>query len=109
MAADLFPRCAHVESIVVLGGKKDSIKIKVDTEALESSGRTATNNDIKEYIENKYGFKVTSAYIGQVKAKLGIRQHENYRPAAEGGRKPCVCPKPKEDAIVDALQHFKFI
>ena len=109
MAADLFPRCSHVESIVVLGGKKDSIKIKVDTEALESSGKTATNNDIKAYISDKYGFNVTSAYIGQVKAKLGIRQHENYRPAAEGGRKPCICPKPKEDAIIDALKHFNFI
>lgn len=103
------PNESHVESIVVLGGKKDSIKIKVDTEALESSGKTATNNDIKAYISDKYGFNVTSAYIGQVKAKLGIRQHENYRPAAEGGRKPCICPKPKEDAIIDALRHFNFI
>lgn len=103
------PSERHVESIVVLGGKKDSIKIKVDTEALESSGKTATNDDIKAYIKDKYGFNITSAYIGQVKAKLGIRQHENYRPAAEGGRKPCVCPKPKEDAILDALKHFNFI
>ena len=103
------PNESHEETIVVLGGKKDRLKISVDTADLEASGKTYTNDDIKDYIEQKYGYKVTSAYIGQVKAKLGIRQHENYRPAAEGGRKPCVCPKEKEEAIIEALKHFKFI
>ena len=98
-----------MESIVVLGGEKDRLKIKVDTETLESSGKTATNDDIKEYILNKYGFNVTSAYIGQVKAKLGIRQHENYNPARGGTRAPSMCPANKEEAIIDALKHFNFI
>lgn len=103
------PNERHVETIVVLGGEKDRLKISVRTDELESSGRTATNDDIKAYIKDKYGFNITSAYIGQVKAKLGIRQHENYRVGKPDGRKPSVCPKPKEDAILDALKHFNFI
>lgn len=103
------PNETHVETIVVLGGEKDRLKISVRTDQLESSGKTVTNNDIKEYISNKYGFNVTSAYIGQVKAKLGIRQHENYNPPRGGTRPPSMCPKVKEEAIIEALKHFNFI
>lgn len=109
---DLFPRTKHVESIVCLSRKEvsDYLRISVNTEDLETdAGRIYSNDDIKQYIEEKYGFKVHSAYIGQVREKLGIREHENYHDSHTSPRKPCVCPEEKEAAIMEALKHFGFI
>ena len=111
-AADLFPRCAHVETVALLGRKQvsDYLHIAVNTEDLETDvGRIYTNDDIKQYIEEKYGFKVHSAYIGQVREKLGIREHENYNISHTSPRKPTICPEEKEAAIMDALKHFGLI
>ena len=71
-------------------------------------GFLPTVNDIKAYVEKVYGFKVHSAYIGQVKGKLGIREHENYHNSHTNPRKT-ICPPEKEEAIVDALKHFGYI
>ena len=112
MAADLFPRCAHVESVVCLSRKEvsDYLRIAVNTADLETdAGTIYSNDDIKQYVEDKYGFKVHSAYIGQVREKLGIHQHENYNDSHTSPRKPTVCPEEKEAAIIDALKHFKLI
>lgn len=108
LCADLFPRCSHVETIVLLGGKNynGKINITVNTEGLENLAYKATTAEIKEYIKQEFNLNVTSAYIGQVKGKLGIREHENYRPAEEGKRKPSPCPQNKEEAIIAALKHF---
>ena len=72
-------------------------------------GFIPTVSDIKAYVEKVYGFKVHSAYIGQVKGKLGIREHENYNDRHTSPRKPTVCPEEKEAAIVDALKYFGLI
>ena len=112
LAADLFPRCSHVESIVCLSRKEvsDYLRISVNTEDLETdAGKIYSNDDIKQYVEEMYGFKVHSAYIGQVREKLGIREHENYNDSHTSPRKPCVCPEEKEAAIMEALKHFGFI
>ena len=111
-AADLFPRCSHVESVVCLSRKQvsDYLRISVNTADLETdAGVVYSNDDIKQYIEDKYGFKVHSAYIGQVREKLGIHQHENYNDSHTSPRKPTVCPAEKEAAIIDALKYFKLI
>ena len=108
----VYRECAHVESIVCLSRKEvsDYLRISVNTEDLETdAGRIYSNDDIKQYIEDKYGFKVHSAYIGQVREKLGIREHENYNDSHTSPRKPCVCPEEKEAAIMEALKHFGFI
>ena len=69
----------------------------------------ATYSEIKEYVLEKFGLKVSSLYIAQVKEKYGIIERENYNlPKTEGNRVP-KCPKEKEDAITDALQYFKMI
>ncbi len=111
-AADLFPRCSHVESVVCLSRKEVSnyLRIAVNTADLETdAGTIYSNDDIKQYVEDKYGFKVHSAYIGQVREKLGVHQHENYNDSHTSPRKPTVCPEEKEAAIIDALKHFKLI
>lgn len=117
---DLFPCCmdihgivsTHVETVALLGRKQvsDYLHIAVNTEDLETDvGRIYTNDDIKQYIEEKYGFKVHSAYIGQVREKLGIREYENYYDSHTSPRKTNACPEKKETAIIDALKYFGLI
>ena len=101
-----------MESVVCLSRKEvsDYLRIAVNTADLETdAGTIYSNDDIKQYVEDKYGFKVHSAYIGQVREKLGVHQHENYNDSHTIPRKPTVCPEEKEAAIIDALKHFKLI
>ena len=65
----------------------------------------ATYPEIKKYILDKYGFKVSSLYIAQIKDKCGLEKRENYN-LGEGKSKELVCPPEKEKAILDAFKHF---
>lgn len=56
----------------------------------------------------KYGFKVSTLYISQVKAKCGIIERECYN-KGEGKSRVLQCPKEKEEAIMDALRHFRMV
>lgn len=110
---DLFPRTSHVETVVSLVRKtpNDYIHVKLDLDDLDltAAEAKATYSEIKEYVLEKFGLKVSSLYIAQIKEKYGIIERENYNlPKTEGNRVP-KCPKEKEDAIVDALKHFKMI
>lgn len=76
---------------------------------LTSSEAKATYGEISRYIQEKYGFKVSNLYVAQIKRKYGIIERANYNfPKTDNPRVPR-CPKEKEDAIVDALKHFKMI
>lgn len=110
---DMFPRTVHVETVVSLVRKtpNDYIHVKLDLDDLDltAAEAKATYSEIKEYVLEKFGLKVSSLYIAQIKEKYGIIERENYNlPKTEGNRVP-KCPKEKEDAIVDALKHFKMI
>ncbi len=111
MAADLFPRCAHVETIVLLSKLPDTtVEVEIDMEELEeTAGQTkATYPVIKQYILDNYGFKVPSLYIAQVKRKYGLEVRENYnKPWSDNSRPAPNVPPKKEQAIVEALRHFK--
>ena len=69
----------HVETVVLLSDKKvDShVSIDLDVEKLEGKSGTATYAEIKAYVEEKFGFKVTSLYIGQIKNKVGLEKRKN--------------------------------
>lgn len=110
---DMFPHTVHVETVVSLVRKTpdDYIHVKLDLDDLDltASESKATYSKIKAYVLEKFGLKVSSLYIAQIKEKYGIIERENYNlPKTEGNRVP-KCPKEKEDAIVDALKHFKMI
>ena len=110
-AADLFPRCAHVETVVCLSRKKvnDRINFDINIEALpDRVSKTATYAEIKAYVLEHYGFKVSSLYIAQIKDKHGIKERENYN-IGEGKSKELICPPEKEEAITNALKHFNMI
>ncbi len=82
LAADLFPRCSHIETVVKLVRKKPDayIDITVDMDELDltASEAKATYQKIKDYIFEKHNVKVSSLYIAQVKQKYGIIERENY-------------------------------
>ena len=110
---DLFPRTTHVETVVQLVRKTPDtyIDITVDTDELDltSSESKATYEEIKDYVFERFGLKVSSLNIAQVKTKCGIIERDNYnKPKSENAKQP-QCTKDKEEAIMNDLRHFKMI
>ena len=113
MAADLFPRCAHVESVVTLSRKTPDDVIEIDLELDElditAAESKATYPEIKEYVLKHHGLKVSSLYIAQVKRKCGLEVGENYNLPSPNGRPQPQVPPEKEEAIRDALKYLAMI
>lgn len=109
---DMFPHTAHVETVVLLSQRRpdEHINIKFDLSELDITAieAKATYQEIKDYVFDKFGLKVSSLYISQVKAKCCITERENYNKGDGKNRVP-KCPKEKEDAIMDALRHFRMV
>ena len=109
---DMFPRTHHVETCVLLSKLKSSksVSIELDLDDLEitAAEAKATYGEIKEYILDKYGFKVSSLNIAQVKQECGIIERENFNKPSGKYRQP-KCPEHKFNAIKETLEHFKMI
>ena len=122
-AVDMFPATRHVETVVLLSHKKADSYIHIDVEFGEGEGKIpvdsiakraeaykpkekVTYKMIKEYIEAKYGFKVHTAYIAEVKRNLGLPMYDAPN-AVEELKQPRKHPTPeKVEAIKDALKYF---
>lgn len=113
LAVDMFPRTAHVETVMLLCQQKpdDHIYVELDLDELDatSAETKATYQEIKEYVLKHRGFNVSSLYIAQVKRKLGLEVGESYNKPKSLRTKTPVCPPNKESAIIDALKHFDMI
>ena len=99
---------SSVETVVLLSRKDVYERIKFDVNVEDLQGRassTATYSEIKAYILEKYGLKVSSLYIAQIKDKCGFEKRDNYN-IGEGKSKELICPPEKEEAIMDAFRHF---
>ncbi|MEQ2457104.1 23S rRNA (uracil(1939)-C(5))-methyltransferase RlmD [Flavonifractor hominis] len=112
-AVDMFPRTAHVETVCLLSklNAKQHIEINLDMDELDltDAEKKATYQEIKDYVLEHSGLKVSSLYIAQVKQKCGIIERENYnKPKSEDAKQP-QCPPDKEKAIEEALTHFGMI
>ena len=111
---DQFPQTVHVETVVLLSkGMVDSRKVKVDfsledMDLSEFKGK-ATYEQIKEYVLEETGLKVSSLYIAQIKKKCGLDVGENFNPAKSGNARQPQCTPEKEDAIMQAFRHFGII
>lgn len=110
---DLFPRTTHVETVVLLSklNTKQHIEVELNLDELDltAAESKATYEEIKEYVLEHTGLKVSHLYIAQVKQKYGIIERENYnKPKSENSRQP-KCPPEKEAAITEALKHFGMI
>ena len=113
-AFDQFSHTGHVETVVLLSkGMVDSRKVKVDfsredMDLSEFKGK-ATYEQIKAYVLEQTGLKVSSLYIVQIKKKCGLDIGENFNLAkSENVRQPQCTPE-KEDAIMQAFRHFGII
>ena len=111
---DMFPRTVHVETVVLLSkGEVDSKKIRVEF-SLEDMDMSefqdgATYTQIKDYVLEHSGLKVSNLYISQIKRKCGIGVGKNYNlPKSEDSRQP-MCPPEKEKAIREAFKYFGMI
>lgn len=123
---DQFGMTVHVETVVLLSHKKPDGHINVKVEFGEGEGKVPLDNIdkraesykpkervtykmIKEYIEAKYGFKVHTAYIAEVKRNLGLPMYDAPN-AVEELKQPRKHPTAeKVEAIKDALKHFEVI
>ena len=112
--ADMFPGTAHVETVVLLSkGEIDSKKVRVEF-SLEDMDMSefqdgATYPQIKEYVLEHTGLKVSNLYISQIKRKCGLEVGKNYNlPKSEDSRQP-QCPPEKEKAIREAFKYFGMI
>ncbi len=111
-AVDMFPRADHVETVVLLSkGEIDSKKVRVEfsLEDMDMSGfqKGATYEQIKAYVLEKFGLKVSSLYISQIKRKCGLDVGQNYNLSKKEDAKVPQCPPEKEAAIMEALKHFQ--
>ena len=113
-AVDMFPRADHIETVVLLSkGEVDSKKIRVEF-SLEDMDMSefqdgATYTQIKDYVLEHSGLKVSNLYISQIKRKCGIEVGKNYNlPKSEDSRQP-QCPPEKEKAIREAFKYFGMI
>ena len=111
---DQFAHTVHVETVVLLSkGEVDSKKIRVEF-SLEDMDMSefqdgATYPQIKEYVLEHTGLKVSNLYISQIKRKCGIGVGKNYNlPKSEDSRQP-QCPQEKEKAIREAFKYFGMI
>ncbi|HEN6578523.1 23S rRNA (uracil(1939)-C(5))-methyltransferase RlmD [Streptococcus agalactiae] len=110
---DLFPMTHHVETVALLSkldvDKHIDVEIKLDELDLTSAESKATYAQIKEYILEKFDLKVSTLYIAQIKKKCGIVLREHYNKSKKEKQVIPQCTPEKEEAIMDALKHFKMI
>lgn len=114
VAIDQFPGTVHVETVVLLSkGEIDSKKVRVEfsLEDMDMSGfqKGATYEQIKAYVLEHTGLKVSSLYISQIKRKCGLDVGQNYNLSKKEDAKVPKCPPEKEAAIRDALKYFQMI
>lgn len=103
----------HVETVCLLSKLRSDhhieVELKMDELDLTAAESKATYEEIKDYVLEHTGLKVSSLYIAQVKQKCGIIERANYNPPkSENSRQP-KCPPEKEAAIREALEHFQMI
>ena len=112
-AVDQFCETVHVETVCLLSklNAKQHIEVDIHMDELDltDAEKKATYSEIKEYVLEHTGLKVSSLYIAQVKQKCGIIERENYnKPKSDDAKQP-QCPPDKEKAIKEALKHFGMI
>ncbi len=123
---DMFSQTCHVETVVLLSHKKPDGHINVKVEFGEGEGKVPLDNIakraetykpkervtykmIKEYIEDKYGFKVHTAYIAEVKRDLGLPMYDAPNAVEELKQSRKHPTAEKVEAIKDALKHFEVV
>ena len=104
---------SHVEVVCLLSKLKTykhiDVELEMDELDLTAAESKVTYNEIKAYVLEKYGLKVSSLYISKVKRKCGLDVGQNYNLSKKEDAKVPQCPPEKEAAIIDTLRHFQMI
>ena len=112
-AVDMFPRADHVETVCLLSKLRAKQHIEIDLSMdeldLTAAESKATYDEIKAYVLEKHGLKVSSLYISQVKRKCGLDVGQNYNLSKKEDAKVPQCPPEKEAAIMEALKYFQML
>ena len=104
----------HVETVYLLSKlheAKHHVNVTADMDEMDwtVAESNATYEEIRNWVQEQYGFHVTNLNIAQIKQKHGIIERENYNKAkSEDSRQPR-CPEEKINAIEDAMRHFQMI
>ena len=110
---DMFPETGNCETVVLLSklNAKQHIEVELNLDELDltAAESKATYDEIKAYVLEKYGLKVSSLYISQVKRKCGLDVGKNYNLSKKADAKVPQCPSEKEAAIMEALKYFSMI
>lgn len=109
---DQFPWTVHVETVVSLSHKSadDFISVKMEyADDRKIQPDRVTYKLIQEYVKEKYGFKVHTAYIAEVKRSLGLPMYDAPNAVEELKHPYKPAPEFKVEAIKDALRHFEVI
>lgn len=110
---DMFSRTHHVETVCLLSKLQTKQHIEIDLSMdeldLTAAESKATYDEIKAYVLEKCGLKVSSLYISQVKRKCGLDVGQNYNLSKKEDAKVPQCPPEKEAAIIEALKYFQMI
>ena len=113
-ANDVLPVLScHVETVCLLSKLNVEhhieVELTMDEFDLTAAESKATYEEIKEYVLEHTGLKVSNLYIAQIKQKCGIIERANYNLSkSENSRQP-KCPPEKEKVIREALEHFRMI
>ena len=99
------------DTLIPEGDKDDDICFTLDCtkQALTKAEAKATYAELKKYILETNGVKVSSLYIAQIKRKYGIDMGANYNTAADPEKHVPTCPAVKEQIIIDALKHYRML
>ena len=113
-SVDMFPATGNVETVVSVSkgevdSKKNRVEFSLEDMDMSEFQNGATYLQIKEYVLEHSGLKVSNLYISQIKRKCGIEVGKNYNlPKSEDSRQP-LCPPEKEKAIREAFKYFGII
>ena len=112
-AFDLFPRTCHVETVCLLSKLHSEQHVEIDLDLSEldltAAESAATYEEIKGYVQEHFGFQVSSLQIAQTKRSLGLPVGLNYNPSKKESHHIPQCPPEKAAAIRAALEHFQMV
>ncbi|MDQ0275554.1 hypothetical protein J2S72_001584 [Peptoniphilus koenoeneniae] len=113
MPIDMFAHSSHVETVALLSklNTENHLDIEIGEDELSEIdfSKDATYGEIKKFVLDRYGLKVSSLYIAQVKRKYGLIERENYNISKKENQRVPNCPEEKGKAIEDALEYFGMI
>ncbi len=107
---EMFALGGHVETVVLLSRETNPLTVEVRMEVETGEVKEhPTYKRIQEYVQEKYGFKVHTAYIAEVKRMVGLDMHKAPNAVEQRKHEYHPCPPEKVEAIKDALRHFGLI